>query len=106
MRAKLARVLRVPQIWLTYDELGVMMNCDPVRARATAIAIGLDRRRSRDGKTRAKLSPSLSEAFLEGILQHRLEQEVAACAADLRAMRDRMATEPAALPELPRLIAG
>lgn len=100
------RVPRVPQIWLTYDELGVLMNCDPVRARASAIAIRLDRRRSRDGKTRAKLSPSLAEAFLDGILQHRLQQEVAACAADLQSMRDRMAPQSTVSPQLPRLIAG
>jgi hypothetical protein len=106
MRAKPTRVRRVPQIWLTYDELGVLMNCDPMSARATAIAVGLDRRRSRDGKTRAKLSPSLTDAFLEGVLQHRLDQAVAGCAADLRAMHDRMATQPAASPQPARFIAG
>lgn len=106
MRGESTRVPRVPQIWLTYDELGVLMNCDPACARETAIAFALDRRKSRDGKTRAKLSPSLTEAFLEGILQHRLEQEIAACAADLRAVRERMATQPTASPELPRIIAG
>jgi hypothetical protein len=81
----------VPQIWLTYDELAALMDCDPAAARNAAAAIPLDRRRSRDGYTRAKLSPSLIEAFLDAVLQQRLEQQVAACAGDLRAMHDRMA---------------
>jgi hypothetical protein len=90
----------VPQIWLTYDELAVLMDCDPAAARGAAAAIRLDRRRSRDGRTRAKLTPSLTEAFLDGMLRHRLEQEIAACAGDLRAMRERMEARSVAWPRI------
>jgi hypothetical protein len=100
------RVTCVPQIWLTYDELAALMNCDPARARSAAVAMRLHRRKSRDGQTRAKLTPSLADAFLQDILRHRLEQVVAARASDLRAMRERMAGHSAALPQLPHVIAG
>ena len=89
----------MPQIWLTYDELAALMNCDPARAREAAIAFRLDRRKSRDGQTRAKLTPPLAEAFLREVLRQRLDQEIAACAGDLRAMRDRMAADAAAVPQ-------
>jgi hypothetical protein len=88
----------VPQIWLTYDELATLMNCDRARARAAAAAIPLDRRRSRDGQTRAKLTPSLTEAFLEAMVDQRLGQEIAACAGDLHAMRERMTARAAGIP--------
>jgi hypothetical protein len=90
----------VPQIWLTYDELAALMDCDTTEARGAAVAIRLDRRKSRDGKTRAKLTPSLTEAFLDRVLARRLEQEVAACAGDLRAMRERMAVRSDAMPKI------
>jgi hypothetical protein len=90
----------VPQIWLTYDELAALMNCDPAAARTAAAAMRLDRRRSRDGFTRAKLTPSLTDAFLDKVLWQRLEQEIATRAADLWTMRDRMAAPSAAVPDL------
>jgi hypothetical protein len=96
----------VPQIWLTYDELAAWINCDRAEARMAAIAVGLDRRKSRDGQTRAKLTPSLAEAFLEGILRQYLEQEIAARAGDLRAMHERMAGHSAAVRQLRSVIAG
>lgn len=95
--------VRVPQIWLTYDELAAWMNCDRAEARVAAVTIGLDRRKSRDGQTRAKLTPPLAKAFLDDILQQRLEQEIAACAGDLRLMHERMAARPSAAPR-PRLV--
>jgi hypothetical protein len=98
----------VPQIWLTYDELTALIDCDPAGARGAALAMRLDRRKSRDGQTRVKLTPSLIEAFLDGVMQHRLEQEIAACAGDLRAMRERMtaASAVAAAPNLRSAAAG
>ena len=81
----------MPQIWLTYDELAALMDCDPAAARSAALTIRLDRRKSRDGQTRAKLTPSLTVALLDIMLRQRLEQEIAACAGDLQAMRERMA---------------
>jgi hypothetical protein len=96
----------VPQIWLTYDELAVLMECDPAAARSAASAIQLDRRKSRDGNTRAKLNPALTEAFLDGVLRQRFDQEIAACADDLRAMRERMTARAAALPRFRSAAAG
>jgi hypothetical protein len=92
----------VPQIWLTYDELAALMDCDPAGARGAALAIRLDRRKSRDGQTRVKLTPSLIDAFLDDVLQRRLEQEIEACAGDLRAMRERMAARSAVAAPKPR----
>ena len=54
----------MPQIWLTYDELAALMDCNPADARRAALAIRLDRRKSRDGQTRVKLTPSLADALL------------------------------------------
>lgn len=96
----------MPQIWLTYDELAALMNCDPVHARGAAKALGLDRRRSRDGQTRAKLTPPLTEAFLETILRQHIERDIAACVRDLRAKREQMATQSAVLPPPTSAIAG
>lgn len=96
----------MPQIWLTYDELAALMDCDRAGARAAALAIRLDRRKSRDGQTRAKLTPALSEAFLDSELRQRLEQEIAACAGDLLAMRERMAARSAVAAPKSRSAAG
>lgn len=91
----------MPQIWLTYHELAALMNCDPAAARGAAAAIRLDRRKSRDGQTRAKLSASLAQVFFDGMLRQRLEKEIAACAGDLRAIHEHMAPPLAAGPEIP-----
>jgi hypothetical protein len=85
----------VPQIWLTYNELAMLMNCDPIAARAVTVTLPLDRRRGRDGQTRAKLSPSLAEAFMESQAHLRLERAIDGCAGDLTAMHDRMAATSA-----------
>lgn len=95
----------MPQIWVTYDELAVLMGCDRGRAREAAAAIPLDRRKSHDGETRAKLSPWLTEAFFDGLVQQRLEKEITACAGDLRAIRERMVVRASALPKF-RAAAG
>ena len=86
----------MPQIWLTYDELAVLMGCDAAGARATAAAIPLDRRRSRDGHTRAKLNAALEARFLELLMRQRIGHEIAACARDLAMMRRQMAPRPLA----------
>ena len=88
------------QIWLTYEELAALMGCDRAAARAAAIAIRLDRRKSRDGETRAKLTPSLTEAFFDRVLARRLELEITGCAGDLRTMHQRMVGRSTALPDL------
>ena len=76
----------MPQIWLTYDELAVLMKCDPIAARAVTAMLPLDRRRSRDGQARAKLSPSLAEAFMESQAHLRVERVIDGCAGDLTAI--------------------
>jgi hypothetical protein len=96
----------VPQIWLTYDELAALMNCDCASARNAAMALGLDRRRSRDGQTRAKLTPPLTESFLERILREHIERDIAACASDLRAKHEQMATQSAVLAPPASAISG
>jgi hypothetical protein len=96
----------VAQIWLTYDELAALIGCDAPAARATAAAIPLDRRRSHDGHTRAKLNAQLTEIFLDRLARHWLDREVAACAGDLHAMRGRMATRPGVVEHAPAAIAS
>jgi hypothetical protein len=98
--------LGVPQIWLTYDEMAVLIDCEPLAARSAVVSLGLDRRRCRDGLTRTKLSPSLTEAFLDLVVRRRLEQEISASAGDLRAMRDRMAARSLPVPKLRSAAAG
>lgn len=80
----------MPQIWLSYDELATLIDCRPDAARAAALSLGLDRRRSRDGSTRVKLTQTLADSFIESVIQQRLNQQISACTADLHAMRERM----------------
>ena len=89
----------MPQIWQTCDELP-----PDGSARVAAMMFRLERRKSRDGQTRNKLSPVLAEAFLNVMLWQRLDQEIAL--RDLRAMHDRMAGLPAVLPQRGTVIAG
>lgn len=56
----------MPQIWMTYDELGDLLDCSMEDARHFARA--LDRKKSRDGATRAKLDGSLTELFLARLM--------------------------------------
>jgi hypothetical protein len=88
----------VPQIWLTYDELAVLLNRDAADARAAAAAIPLDRRRSRDGQVRAKLNSALTELFLDALLRLRIEREIESCAGDLRTVYERLALRAATAP--------
>jgi hypothetical protein len=76
------------------------MGCGRSEVRGAVLAIPLDRRKSRDGLTRVKLSYSLTEAFLDAALQQRAEQEIATCAGDLHMIRERMADRPVASPAL------
>lgn len=94
------------QIWLTYEELAALIGCDRATARAAAIAVRLHRRKSRDGETRAKLTPSLTEAFFDRVLARRLDLETTAYAGDLRTMHQRMAAPATALPDLRNATVG
>jgi hypothetical protein len=54
----------MPQIWMTYDELGALLECDGQQARDRAIEQRLDRKKSRDGQTRVKLNLPLASLFV------------------------------------------
>jgi hypothetical protein len=88
----------VPQIWLTYDELAALMDCDEDEARRQAATIPLDRRRSRDGRSRVKLTLDLTEAFVDKLVRYQIDRELAACAGDLNELRQRMAELDRRLP--------
>ncbi len=76
----------MPQIWLTYREFAALAGCDPAEARKASIAAGLDRRKSRDGETRIKLTPQFAAEFLDTLVQQLLDRKLAQCANDLRAL--------------------
>lgn len=80
----------MPQIWLTYDELGELMDCDAVAARTIAVALPLDRRRSHDGRSRAKLNAALTDIFIDRMLRGRgaAEQIVDATDAHVEQLRN------------------
>jgi hypothetical protein len=93
----------VPQIWLTYDELAELMDCDAAAARTIAVAMPLARRKSRDGHTRAKLNGPLTDIFLDRITRDRLDRDSAvsdttAYAGKLRTLFEQMARPRPALP--------
>jgi hypothetical protein len=81
----------VPQIWLTYDELATLIGCDPQAARMAASAIPLDRRKSHDGHTRAKLNPQLTEIFLDRLARQWIDRVLVGCAGDLADLHAKMA---------------
>jgi len=55
----------MPQIWMTYEELAGMLDCTVMEAREIVHLERLDRKISRDGKKRAKLSITLIGMFIE-----------------------------------------
>lgn len=90
----------MPQIWLTYDEFAALFDCPAHLSRETVASLGLDRRRCHDGLTRVKLSPPLTEQFLDAVMRQRLEREIAACANSLHVLRQRMAERAGDAPRL------
>jgi hypothetical protein len=54
----------MPQVWLTYEELGELMKCEPGEARRAVIEQEWSRRKSSDGFTRVKLSPALAHQYM------------------------------------------
>jgi hypothetical protein len=60
----------MPQIWMTYDELAFLFECEPAAARDIILEMNLDRRKSRDGHTRVKLDASLNALFLDKLFAH------------------------------------
>jgi hypothetical protein len=57
----------VPQIWLSYVELGSLLQCRPDEARSLAITMGADRKKSRDGLSRVKLTATWMDVWLQQI---------------------------------------
>ena len=55
----------MPQIWMTYEELAVMLDCTVTEVRERIHVERLDRKISRDGKKRAKLSLAMVGIFIE-----------------------------------------
>ena len=73
----------MPQIWMTYDELGALCGCGAMEARDRAIHLSLDRRRSRDGATRVKLDLALTVKFLASVREADFDLDCA-----IQALRD------------------
>lgn len=65
----------MPQIWMTYDELGELAGCSGSDARNLAIAMSLDRKKSRDGLSRAKLNADLSQRYFTRIRSDSIDTE-------------------------------
>jgi hypothetical protein len=78
----------MPQIWMTYREIADMLGSDADAARAETIRRSLDRKKSRDGSTRAKLDLELTALFVAAIrdADPALDQAIH----DLRAMGNAM----------------
>ncbi|WP_027572845.1 hypothetical protein [Bradyrhizobium sp. WSM1743] len=67
----------MPQIWMTYDELGALCGCGATEARERAIHLSLDRRKSRDGATRVKLDLALTAKFFASVREADLDLDCA-----------------------------
>lgn len=78
----------MPQIWMTYHEIADMLGCDVETARAATIQRTLDRKKSRDGMTRAKLDPELTGRFIASI--RNADQTVDQAVRDLRSLHEMM----------------
>jgi hypothetical protein len=57
--------IAMPQIWMTYEELAEMLICPVTEARERVHLERLDRKISRDGKPRVKLSMAMIGIFVE-----------------------------------------
>jgi hypothetical protein len=62
----------MPQIWMTYEEVGALLGSSREAARAHVTTEGWDRRRSHDGETRVKLTPEAGAAYLDQLVAARL----------------------------------
>ena len=57
----------MPQIWMTYDEIAGLLECSADEALERARSDRLDRKQSRDGRTRVKLNLALIGLFIDRI---------------------------------------
>jgi hypothetical protein len=81
----------MPQIWMTYEELAGMLDCTVMEARERVQLECLDRKISRDGEKRAKLSVAMTGIFIERIKTGALAMDQALD--DLRAVHGLMKQE-------------
>ncbi|HEY3641095.1 MAG TPA: hypothetical protein VGL31_08370 [Xanthobacteraceae bacterium] len=54
----------MPQLWLTFEEIADLFDCDPAGARRRVIANQWERRRYNDGLTRAQLPDEVAHEFM------------------------------------------
>jgi hypothetical protein len=73
----------MPQIWMTYDELGSLFECDPAIAHGVVIKMNLNRRKSRDGHTRVKLDVTLKALYFERLFNGWGDRKLQTCADEL-----------------------
>lgn len=57
----------MPQIWMTYEELAALLDCTVMEACERVHLERLDRKISRDGQRRAKLSLEMIGIFIDRI---------------------------------------
>ena len=81
----------MPQIWMTYLELAALLDCSVISARAYATS--LDRKKSRDGLTRAKLDVELIARFVAKIRE--ADPGIDTAVRDLLHVHAEMARRPA-----------
>ena len=92
---------------MTYDELGSLLECSPGQARERVLEKGLDRKKSRDGKTRVKLCLPWIELFVARI--RAADEPLDRAIADLRRTHATMKSleayqEPSAVPKSARFL--
>ena len=84
------------QIWMTYIELGSLLQCSPNEAREQAITVDADRKVSRDGLSRVKLNADWMELFMGHL---RGDDRFNRAAREIHALPHMQSTAPA-----PRLV--
>lgn len=62
---------------MTYSELGDLLDCSPEEAQRECSMRGLDRKRSRDGYIRVKLTPQWADQFVRTAHASAQTQDVA-----------------------------
>ena len=93
----------MPQIWLTYDELGALSSRDGASAREAVIDQGWQRRRCHDGQTRVKLSAEATELYMAYRISDAEARRVADKQIDEMVAMLRAALGPARLRDRPLL---
>ena len=79
----------MPQIWMTYEELAGLLDCDVGQARTHVAIRSLDRKKSRDGLTRVKLDQHCMALFIAKI--RGADEELDRAILDLRDVHREMA---------------